>query len=77
MTPEKANEMNEKAAKENGGALAFPLSIQGEIHEGLTKREYIATQLMSSYYRDAPELAASRAVEAADYLLIELHKNRK
>ena len=77
MTPEKANEMNEERAKENGEALAFPLSIQGEIHEGLTKREYIATQLMSSYYRDEPKTAAIRAVDAADHLLIELHKNRK
>lgn len=77
MTPEKANEMNEERALENGNDSAFPnQDTRGFLHYGLTKREYIATQLMAAAMAGhcSPEEALDRAIKGVDLLLIELNK---
>jgi hypothetical protein len=77
MTPEKANEMNEERALENGNDSAFPnQDTRGFLHYGLTKREYIATQLMAAAMAGhcSPEEALGRAIKGVDLLLIELNK---
>jgi hypothetical protein len=76
MTPEKANEMNEERALENGNKLAFPIDSLIPYHNGLTKREYIATQLMAAAMAGhcSPEEALGRAIKGVDLLLIELNK---
>jgi len=76
MTPEKANEMNEERALENGNKLAFPIDSLIPYHNGLTKREYIATQLMAAAMAGhcSPEEALGRALKGVDLLLIELNK---
>ena len=77
MTPEKANEMNEERALESGNDSAFPnQDTRGFLHYGLTKREYIATQLMAAAMAGhcSPEEALGRAIKGVDLLLIELNK---
>ena len=80
MTKEEADKLNLEAAKDNGNALAFPTKDAfGFYHYGLTKREYMATQLMSGLLSDgktSPNSAAEHAVVAVDLLLIELNKNK-
>ena len=80
MTPEKANEMNEERALENGNKLAFPIHTVFPYHSGLTKREYIATRLLSAavakdsigtVHHHIPDV-----IRATDLLLIELHKKK-
>lgn len=79
MTQEQANELNRTQAMEVGKELAFPLSTgSGYPNTGMTKREYMATQvfsgLMSSGY--SPEDAAERAIRGVELLLIELNKKQ-
>ena len=78
MTPEKANEMNEERALENGNAIAYPLDTGYTHHRGLTKREYMATQLMSGLLSNGHDIntAATHAVNATDILLIQLNKEK-
>ena len=78
MTYEQANEMNEERALENGDALAFPFISKYESQEGLTKREYMATRILSAMITQGigSDVAAELAVEATDKLLIELKKSR-
>jgi hypothetical protein len=79
MTPEKANEMNVERALENGNHLAFPLYTVDKLSRGLTKREYMATQLMIGSLADGHtiDVAVDRSIEAADKLLIALYINSK
>jgi hypothetical protein len=80
MTPEKTNEMNEERALENGNDSAFPnKDAFGFFHYGLSKREYMATQLMAASIADGHtiDVAVDRSVKAVDKLLIELNKNAK
>jgi hypothetical protein len=81
MTPEKANEMNEERALESGNKPAFPSETNTHFHHGLTKREYIATQLLSAavakdsigtVHHYIPDV-----IRATDLLLIELSKKNK
>ena len=76
MTPEKAKEMNIERAIEIGHTQAFPLSANGITHQGLSIREYMATQIMSAMITQgiASSHAAPLAVEATDKLLIELNE---
>ncbi len=81
MTKEEADKLNLEAAKDNGNALAFPTKDAfGFYHYGLTKREYMATQLMSGLLSDGKTFdmgeIAEHAVVAVDLLLIELNKNK-
>ena len=79
MTQEDANNLNKEQALENGNDSTFPnQDTRGFLHYGLTKREYIATQvfsgLMSSGY--STEDAAERAIRGVDLLLIQLNKKQ-
>ena len=77
MTPEEADKLNLESAKDNGNDSAFPnQDTRGFLHYGLTKREYIATQLMAAAMAGhcSPEEALDRAIKGVDLLLIELNK---
>ena len=79
MTLEQATKLNLSAAKDSGNDLAFPVEKSiGAYHLGLTKREYIATRLLSAMITQGigSDVAAELAVEATDKLLIELKRNR-
>jgi len=81
MTPEKANEMNEERVLENGHNMVFPMTTKsGTTCFGLTKREYIATRLLSAavakdsigtVHHHIPDV-----IRATDLLLIELNKKK-
>jgi hypothetical protein len=78
MTPEKAKAMNVERALENGDKMAFPLSTNMGHNHGLTKREYIATQLLSgAITRSSPdnEIVVNEVIRVTDLLLIALHIN--
>ena len=77
MTQEDANNLNKEQAMEVGKQLAFPLSTgSGYPNTGMTKREYMATQIMSGLITNgySPEDAAERAIRGVDLLLIQLNK---
>jgi hypothetical protein len=77
MTPEKAKEMNEERALENGDKLAFPIDSSIPYHNGLTKREYIATQLLSGVVArssiETVHTLMDDVIRVTDLLLIKLH----
>ena len=80
MTQEKAKEMNTERALENGDKLAFPIHADFPYHNGLTKREYIATQLLSgaiSHSAMENESMVHEVIRVTDLLLIELNKKVK
>ena len=80
MTSEKANEMNEERALENGNDSAFPnKDAYGFLHYGLSKREWMSTQLMAGMLAQGigSDVAADCSVRAVDNLLIALHINQK
>jgi hypothetical protein len=80
MTNEQSDYLNLEAAKNNGKQLAFPLSTgSGYPSTGMTKREYMATQLMAASLADGHmiDVAVDRSVEAVDKLLIALLINEK
>ena len=79
MTPEKAKEMNVERSIENGNQLAFPIDASIPYHNGLTKREYMATQLMAGLLAHGYswDVAADRSIKAVDDLLIALYVNQK
>ena len=79
MTQEEANNLNKEQAMEVGRQFAFPLFTgSGYPTNGLTKREYMATQvfsgLISSGY--SPEDAAERTIKGVDLLLTQLNKKQ-
>lgn len=79
MTQEDANNLNKEQAMEVGRQFAYPLHTgSGYPNRGLTKREYIATQIMSGLLSNgySPEDAAERAIKAVDSLLIQLNKKQ-
>ena len=79
MTQEQANELNREQAMEVGKQLAFPLSTgSGYPSTGMTKREYMATQLMAAAMAGhcSPEEAMERAIKGTELLLIELNKKQ-
>ena len=78
MTKEEADELNLESARDNGNELAFPFISNYEHHEGLTKREYMATQLMTGLLSHGHDTrtAVEYSVKAVDLLLIELNKNK-
>ena len=79
MTQEDANNLNKEQAMEVGRQLAFPLSTgSGYPNLGLTKREYMATQIMSGLISNgySPEDAAERAIRGVDLLLTQLNKKQ-
>jgi hypothetical protein len=79
MTQEDANNLNKEQAMEVGKQLAFPLHTgSGYPNKGMTKREYMATQIMSGLITNgySPEDAAERAIRGVDLLLIQLNKKQ-
>ena len=76
MTPEQANELNRDYAKENGNQLAFPIDRTLPFHPGLTKREWMATQLMAGMLAQGigSDIAAHSAITATDRLLMQLNE---
>jgi len=78
MTKEEVDKLNLESALENGNQLVFPIDSSIPHHYGLTKREYMATQLMSGAMSGhcSPEEAMERAIRGVDLLLIELNKNK-
>jgi len=77
MTQEDANKLNKEQAREDGRQLAFPLSTgSGYPNIGMTKKEYMATQLMVGLLSNGhnKEMAAGLAVQSTELLLIELNK---
>jgi hypothetical protein len=75
MTNEKANEMNEERAIEYGNSSAFPnKDAYGFYHYGLTKREWMATQIMAGLIAEGytSDIAADRSIKAVNDLLIAL-----
>jgi hypothetical protein len=76
MTPEKANELNREYAIENGNQLAFPIDESIPHHRGLTKREYMATQLMVGLLSNGYGVDSSieQSIIAVDKLLIKLNE---
>jgi hypothetical protein len=79
MTQEDANNLNKEQAMEVGRQLAFPLHTgSGYPNTGMTKREYMATQIMSGLITNgySPEDAAERAIRGVDLLLIQLNKKQ-
>ena len=58
---------------ENGKQMAFPTKlVNGELHTGLTKREYFAAMAMQGYIATGKGSSASDWVRCADQLLKEL-----
>jgi len=79
MTQDDANKLNREQAMESGRQLAFPLSTgSGYPITGMTKREYMATQLMVGLLSNGhnKEIAAGLAVQGTELLLIELNKKQ-
>jgi hypothetical protein len=79
MTQEDANKLNKEQAREEGRELAFPLHTgSGYPNIGMTKREYMATQLMVGLLSNGhnKEIAAGLAVQGTELLLIELNKKQ-
>jgi hypothetical protein len=78
MTSEEANKLNREHAKENGNQLAFPVDETFPFHKGLTKREWMATQLMAGMLAQGigSDIAAHSAITATNRLLIQLNERR-
>jgi hypothetical protein len=77
MTKEDADKLNLEKAKENGNLPMNPV-VSNFYHNGLTKREYMATQLMVGLLSHGHDTrtAVEYSVKAVDLLLIELNKTR-
>ena len=72
--------MRKETTKEYGNNLAFPLGTDNVYHHGLSKREYIATQLMSwvGAHHSTDVINEQRkiadVIRITDMLLTELNK---
>ena len=79
MTQEDANNLNKEQAMEVGRQLAFPLSTgSGYPNTGMTKREYMATQIMSGLLSGGYDVngAVEKSIIGVDKLLIELNRKQ-
>ena len=79
MGQEDTDRLNREQVMEVGRQLAFPLHTgSGYPSTGMTKREYMATQIMSGLITNgySPEDAVERAIRGADLLLIQLNKKQ-
>ena len=79
MTQEDANNLNKEQAMEVGKQLAFPLSTgSGYPNTGMTKREYMATQLMVGLLSGGYDVngAVEKSIIGVDKLLIELNRKQ-
>lgn len=74
------DELNNQSIIDNGNSSIYQReTFPGEPRyiTGLTKREYIAIQIMSNMGLSNAEDAAERSVRAADVLLRELNKRNQ
>lgn len=79
MKQEDIDKLNKEQAMEVGRQFAFPLHTgSGYPNTGMTKREYMATQIMSGLLSNgySPEDAAERAIRGVDLLLTQLNKKQ-
>lgn len=79
MIQEDIDKLNKEQAMEIGRQFAFPLFTgSGYPTNGLTKREYMVTQIMTGLLSNgySPEEAAERAIRGVDSLLIQLNKKQ-
>ena len=78
MRQEDIDNLNKEQAMEVGRQFAFPLFTgSGYPTNGLTKREYMATQIMSGLLnKHDTNTAVQIAIGAVDKLLIELNKKQ-
>ena len=79
MTQEDANNLNKEQAMEVGRQLAFPLHTgSGYPNTGMTKREYMATQIMSGLLSSGYDVngAVEKSIIGVDKLLIELNRKQ-
>jgi hypothetical protein len=79
MKQEDTDKLNREQAMEVGKQRAFPLHTgSGYPNIGMSKREYMATQIMSGLISNgySPEDAAERAIRGVDLLLIQLNKKQ-
>jgi hypothetical protein len=77
MTQEQADELNREQVMGVGKQLAFPLSTgSGYPSVGMTKREYMATQIMSGLLSGGYDVngAVEKSIIGVDKLLIELNR---
>ena len=71
--------MTQEDAMEVGRQLAFPLSTgSGYPNTGMTKREYMATQIMSGLLSGGYDVngAVEKSIIGVDKLLIELNRKQ-
>ena len=74
------DELNNQSIIDNGNSSIYQRETfpgKPTYITGLTKREYIAIQIMSNMGLDNAEDAAERYVRAADLLLRELYKKNR
>ena len=79
MTQEDANNLNKEQAMEVGRQLAFPLHTgSGYPNRGMTKREYMVTQIMSGLLSGGYDVngAVEKSIIGVDKLLIELNRKQ-
>ena len=79
MTQEDANNLNQEQGLENGNDSTFPHKDGfGFLHYGLTKREYMATQIMSGLLSGGYDVngAVEKSIIGVDKLLIELNRKQ-
>ena len=79
MNQEDIDKLNKEQAMEVGRQFAYPLFTgSGYPINGLTKREFIAINLLNGYLSSGNDIdiAVEQSIKATDRLLIELNKNR-
>lgn len=76
MNQENANRLNREQSLRNGEDTIFPLPYEHK-SKGLTKREYIATKLLSGLITDSSnhnDMMIEEVIRVTDELLHELNK---
>jgi len=79
MNQEEIDKLNKEQAMEVGRQFAYPLFTgSGYPTKGLTKREFIAINLLNGYLSSGNDIdiAVELSIKSTDRLLIELNKNR-
>jgi hypothetical protein len=76
MSQQEIDNLNRERALDNGNQTTFPIDSSLPFHRGLTKREYMATQIMVGFLSDGNDINSSvkKTIDAVDRLLIELNK---
>lgn len=75
MTPEEIYELNKQSSIDNANSPAYPHKLDVYGFKGLTKREYVATKVLSGLLAEGKyidENVVEKAIELTDSLLIGL-----